>query len=62
MFALGEKYAVGLLIHEFEGPGVETHYGCIVKDVNGTVVRFNRNGEDWIVNTASPIFVQATPG
>ena len=59
MFVVGVTYEVTTCELIDDGIASTTHYNCIVVEVNGTVVAFERDGEPWILNTASPLFFAA---
>jgi hypothetical protein len=59
MFVVGATYEVTTCELIEDGIASTTHYDCRVVEVNGTVVAFEREGEPWILNTASPLFFAA---
>ena len=56
MFEIGRVYEIRIQ----EGDSVSEAWNCRVIEVEGSVVKFDHAGKEWIVNTASPAFISAT--
>ncbi len=57
MFEIGKVYK----IRTQEGESVSEAWNCKVIEVEGSLVKFDHAGKEWILNTASPAFISATP-
>ena len=56
MFEIGRMYKISTQ----EDDSVSEAWNCKVIEVDGSVVKFNHAGKEWIINTASPAFISAT--
>ena len=57
MFKLGQSYKVKMS----EDDGITMYPNCRVVELEMPVVKFDRHGEELIINVSSPAFISATP-
>jgi hypothetical protein len=61
MFKLGTRYDLTMCELGDEGY-IDTEYPLwTVVEIAMPVVKFSRDGDEWIINTSSPLFVGAQP-
>jgi len=57
MFNVGQTYRIRMIVG-----GDERHmFNCQVIEVDGPVIKIRQNGDEQIINTASPNFISAEP-
>jgi hypothetical protein len=61
MVEIGKKYEITMCQPTHDSYDAVQYPHWTVKAVSGSVVAFERDGEEWIVNLASPLFGYAEP-
>jgi hypothetical protein len=61
MFELGTKYDLSICETSGDVYGETIHYLWTAVEIDMPVVKFMCNGEEWILNISSPLFLGAKP-
>ena len=60
MFSIGKEYVIKTWEPGEDGGVVTEHHNCTVTDFQFPLVKINRFGKTWILNTSAPVFVEAS--
>jgi hypothetical protein len=61
MFEIGKSYSIDTWEGSEDGGLITNHGLWTVKEVQLPLVKFDQEGEEWIINTFSPAFAGAEP-